>query len=223
VEFVTAREPGRLTLDPRLLAYDWNALNNRERRAFSGRSSRTVNIDNPTKSPMRRDRILTALLPLAWYNDFGGVTAALPSRENYLGRFEKNLALLSFGFDPEATHPFGAYVRFGTPATRCHGPMRAWPAGLWKDAPASRSAPTARCENIKTRRRQARRLRCDLDGGEQPRLRDRELWDNAGTVEAGPWASDERRRRRRCGALAAACVVGSSIAIRSRRRVIGSL
>src|SRR5439155_1308779 len=130
VEFVTARKPGRLVLDPRQRAHDWNALNNREKRSlFGSRALNTTRIDNPTKTPMQRDRIVTSLLPLLWYNDYGGVTGAVRARSNYLGRFNKNLALASYGFD-----------------------------AIWMAV-------------------------SDLG------YVDRRLWDDAGTIEAGPWAS----------------------------------
>src|SRR5258706_2815998 len=64
VEFVTDHKPGRLMLDPRQRAHDWNALNNREKRGlFGARGAGVVRLDNPTREQSRRDRIVTALLP----------------------------------------------------------------------------------------------------------------------------------------------------------------
>src|SRR5947199_9862318 len=49
VEFTSARRPGRLRLDPRTRAHDWNALNNGERRGLWGRRDETVlKLDDPT-------------------------------------------------------------------------------------------------------------------------------------------------------------------------------
>ncbi len=191
VEFITSHKPGRLTLDPRALAHDWNALNNREPRAFSGRGRRSVMFDNPTKNSMRRDRIMTGLLPVGWYNDYGGVTVALRSRENYLGRFEKNLGLLSFGLDPEATHPFGIYGRFGNSV---HNPIPRTDASLAGWYVEGRAGLAIHAD---------RSLREHQSFGPDPHAGfdaiwmavsdvgyvDRALWDNAGTVEFGPWAS----------------------------------
>ncbi len=191
VEFVTAKKPGRLTLDPRLLAYDWNALNNRERRPFMGRDSRAVRLDNPTKNPARRDRILTELLPVGWYNDHGGITAGLRSRENYLGRFEKNLALFSYGFDPEATHPFGVYARFGNPVNHPVPRTDASVAGWFVEGRAGLAVHADRSL------REHQDFGPDKHGGfdaiwmavSDLGYVDRDLWDNAGTIELGPWAS----------------------------------
>jgi hypothetical protein len=36
-------------------------------------------------------------MPTAWYNDATGITLGFRTRENYLGRFEENLALMSYG------------------------------------------------------------------------------------------------------------------------------
>ncbi|HWC72289.1 MAG TPA: M1 family metallopeptidase, partial [Gemmatimonadales bacterium] len=60
VEFVSTRKPGRLMLDPRMQAHDWNALNNREPRGlwpFQSRSRVATRLDNPTRTPIRRDRV----------------------------------------------------------------------------------------------------------------------------------------------------------------------
>src|SRR5882672_10138674 len=118
IEFITARKPKRLILDPRVRAHDWNMLNNREKRGlFGARGAGVVRLDNPTREESRRDRIVTALLPLAWYNDHGGWTGALRSRSNYLGRFDKNLLAYSYAFGPDATHREGVFVRLGNPVS----------------------------------------------------------------------------------------------------------
>jgi hypothetical protein len=191
VEFVSATKPGRLALDPRMLAHDWNALNNREPRLFSGRAMHTVRVDNPTKNPAPRDRVITGLLPLVWYNDYGGVTAALRSRESYLGRFEKNLALLSFGFDPAATHPLGGYVRLGNSV---HNPMPRTDASLAGWYVEGRAGVALHADRSL---REHETFGPDKHAGldaiwmavSDLGYVDRNLWDDAGTVEAGPWAS----------------------------------
>ncbi|PYO91133.1 MAG: hypothetical protein DMD66_00545 [Gemmatimonadetes bacterium] len=118
VEFVSTRKPGRLMLDPRQRAHDWNALNNYEKRGLVGsRGKDVLRLENPTRQVSRRDRTVTALLPLVWYNDYGGVTGALQSRSNYLGRFEKNVAAYSYAFDTNATHREGFYFRLANPVS----------------------------------------------------------------------------------------------------------
>ncbi|MGH7607278.1 MAG: M1 family metallopeptidase, partial [Gemmatimonadales bacterium] len=118
VTFDTDHRPGRLTLDPRARAHDWNALNNREKRPVVGRGARLVFLDDPTTEAMRRNRIATGILPLGWYTDHGGRTGAIRVRENYLGRFAQNLALVSYGLGPDATNRLGVYLRLKNPVDR---------------------------------------------------------------------------------------------------------
>ncbi len=95
VEVATASRPGRIELDPARQTMDWNYLNNREgaRRPFGGvmavgREEHRLGWSATT--PARRDRRVVNWLPLAWFNDVGGVTVGFQSRANYLGRFELN-------------------------------------------------------------------------------------------------------------------------------------
>src|SRR3989440_5080968 len=191
VEFVTDRRPGRLMLDPRGRSHDWNALNNREKRAFKGRSERLIQVDNPTRETARRDRIVTSLLPLAWYNDYGGWTAALRSRENYLGRFEKNLSLISYAFDQTATHRFGGYFRFGNPVNHPM-PRTEASASFW--SVEGRTGVALHADRLL---KQHLAFGADRHAGFDAIWMavtdlgyvDRRLWDDAGTIEAGPWGS----------------------------------
>jgi len=194
VEFVTTRKPRRLVLDPRQRGHDWNALNNREKRPWTiggRRGTETVILDNPTRNPARRDRLLMQLLPLAWYNDYGGVTAAMRARTNYLGRFEQHLGLLSFALDTGAAHRGGVYLRYGNPIGH----------------PVPRAETSVAFWSVEGRGGIAlhadRSLREHLGFGPDRHpgfdaiwmavsdlgYVDRRLWDNAGTIEAGPWAS----------------------------------
>ena len=192
VEFVTARKPKRLVLDPRQRSHDWNALNNNEKRGLFGSRSRSlVRLDNPTRQESRRDRVVSALLPLVWYNDFGGVTGAVRARSNYLGRFEKNVGVYSYAFDPDARHREGFYFRFGNPVSH---PMPRTEASLAGWSLEGRAGIALHAD---------RSLRRSLAFGSDPHIGfdatwmavsdlayvDRRLWDNAGTIEAGPWAS----------------------------------
>ena len=193
VTFVTSRKPKRLVLDPRLRSHDWNALNNHEPRGLwplkSRRGSGTTRFDNPTKNPTRRDGIVTSLLPLVWFNDYGGVTGAVQGRSNYLGRFDKNLSQLSYGFDPDATHRWGIYARFGNPVSHAMPRTDASVAGWYVEGRAGIALHGDRS------------LRQHQDFGPDPHAGfdaiwmavsdlgyvDRRLWDDAGTIEAGPW------------------------------------
>ena len=196
IEFVSAKKPGRLILDPRQHAHDWNALNNREKRGlFGNRSLNTTRIDNPTKHPVRRDGIVSGLLPLVWYNDYGGVTGAVRARSNYLGRFATNLALASYGFDPDATRRYGWYFKSGNPVTH---PMPRTDVSVATWSVEGRTGIALHAD---------RSLRQHLTFGPDTHAGfdaiwmavsdlgyvDRQLWDDAGTIEGGPWVSVTRR------------------------------
>ncbi len=190
VEFVTARKPGRLMLDPRLRAHDWNMLNNRERRRAE------VRLDDPSHETVRRDRRVSALLPLAWSNDYGGLTLALRERSNYLGRFERSLVLTSAGTDADATNRGGFYARFANPV-RQPVPRTASRVAVWQVEGRTGVALSA-----------DRALRRHPGFGADPHAGfdaiwmattdlgylDRRQWDDAGTIEAGPWVSAAIRR-----------------------------
>ena len=190
VEFTTDSTPGRLMLDPRVRTHDWNMLNNAQPRGLlRGRSLRAVRLDNPTRNVAWRDRLATGLMPIAWFNDAGGVTLGVRSRSNYLGRFEQGLILVTRGVDPDATHPGGVYVRWENPVThpmpRTRTTMAAWAvegrAGValsWDRALrrrwVDRADPHAGFDALWMATTDV----SYLDPG---------LWDDAGTVEAGPW------------------------------------
>src|SRR5205809_2803788 len=192
VEFTTARRPGRLRLDPRLRSHDWNALNNTERRGLWGRGDVGIlRLDNPTRETVRRDKLVTAILPVAWFNDYGGLTVGLRTRQNHLGRFEQNLGLGSVATDGEATHRGGFYFRWAHPIAhpvpRTTTSVAAWSvegrtgAALHADRAlrrtfVQRSDPHAGVDVL---------WMATTDLG----YLDRRLWDDAGTFEAGPWVA----------------------------------
>ena len=185
VEFITARKPKRLILDPRVRAHDWNMLNNWERRRTE------VRLDDPTRAAVRRDRKVSALLPVIWSNDFGGVTLALRRRDNYLGRYDRNLTLASLGSNGDATHRAGFSFRFADPVRH----------------PMPRTESSVAAWSVEGRTGVAfgvdRSLRRHVSFGPDPHAGfdaiwmattdlgylDRRLWDDAGTIEAGPWTS----------------------------------
>jgi hypothetical protein len=191
VEFTTSRKPGRLMLDPRGRTHDYDMLNNREQRGLGGHGLTELRIDDPTRETARRDRLVSAWLPVAWSNDYGGATLGLRNRSNYLGRYDRGLLFGTIGTRGDATHRFGVYGRWSNPirhvTPRTATSLAAWDvegrvgAGLSID----------------------RALRRHLGFGADPHAGfdvlwmatsdfgylDRRLWDDAGTVEAGPWVS----------------------------------
>src|SRR3989442_8979493 len=92
-------------------------LNNRERRGVVGRGAWEFRIDDPTRETARRDRLVRAWMPVAWYNDPGGGTLGLRERSNYLGAYDRGLL-----FGTVATRP-GATARVGG-VGRVPGPPR---------------------------------------------------------------------------------------------------
>jgi hypothetical protein len=92
----THSKPWRVILDPFSIAHDWNMLNNQY--TFSwlpdwlrGREEpRHLYLDTYFSPQASRDKLMVGIMPTLWYNDAGGATIGLHSRENYLGRFEAN-------------------------------------------------------------------------------------------------------------------------------------
>jgi peptidase M1-like protein len=196
VEFVTSKKPGRLVLDPRIRAHDWNALNNHEPHGlFKARGKTFTRFDNPTRNVTRRDGVVAALMPVAWYNDFGGWTAALRYRSNYLGRFEQDLALVSYATDAEATKNIGVYARFGNsvnmPIPRTETNAAFW----WVEGRSGAAFTVDRALNDRQETSTDKHAGLDAIWMAVNELAyvDRDLWDNAGTIEVEPWTSVVKR------------------------------
>ena len=95
VEVRTANKPGRVELDPARQTMDWNYLNNTEGEdpsngRFGGPATVEQHIGWWGDTPVSRDHLVVHWLPLAWFNDAGGLTLGFQLRSNYLGRFELN-------------------------------------------------------------------------------------------------------------------------------------
>src|SRR2546429_1708001 len=196
VEFASAREPGRLMLDPRGRAHDYDMLNNREERPGVGRGAWDVRIDDPTRETARRDRLVRAWMPAAWYNDAGGVTLGLRERSNYLGAYDRGLLFGTVATRPAATARFGGYVRFADPIDHLT-PRTQTSVAVW--AIEGRAGAALSID---------RSLRRHLASRADPHVGfdalwmattnltylDRRLWDDAGTLEAGPWVATTIQR-----------------------------
>ncbi|HXF95924.1 MAG TPA: M1 family metallopeptidase [Gemmatimonadales bacterium] len=192
VEFRSDGRPGRLMLDPRVRGHDWNMLNNYERRGWWGRggAGRTEwRVDHPARETARRDRLVRAVMPVGWSNDHGGLTLGLRARANYLGAYQRELGLATYGLRDGATRPAGISVRVADPV-RTLRPRTRTAAAAWHVEGRTGVSLHA-----------ARSLRRTLASAWDPRAGfdaawmatsdlgylDRRLWDDAGTVEAGPW------------------------------------
>jgi hypothetical protein len=95
----TRSKPRQVLLDPRLRTRDWNTLNNSWRRGwlFSTREPKREHyLDTWFGDRRSRDHRTQGWMPVAWFNDAGGITLGLRTREDYFGRFEQNLAILSY-------------------------------------------------------------------------------------------------------------------------------
>ncbi|HYK81732.1 MAG TPA: M1 family metallopeptidase [Gemmatimonadales bacterium] len=196
VEFTSRRRPGRLMLDPRARAHDYDMLNNREPRLGIGRAAWDLRLDNPTRETVRRDRLVSAWLPVAWANDFGGATLALRNRTNYLGDYDRGLFLGSVATRTAATSRIGVYGRWSNPIGH---PMPRTETSLAGWSVEGRAGVALSVD---------RGLRQHLDFGGDPHVGfdalwmattnlgyvDRRLWDDAGTVEAGPWVATTLQR-----------------------------
>ena len=113
VEVRTATRPGRVELDPARQTMDWNYLNNTEGEDPSnGRYGGPATVEQylgwSGDTPVSRDHLVENWLPLAWFNDAGGLTVGLQLRSNYLGRFELN--------QQQVTWPTGALAGSDTMA-----------------------------------------------------------------------------------------------------------
>ncbi len=190
VAFTTDSAPGRLMLDPRGRAHDWNMLNNAQPRGlFRSRRLSAMRFDNPTHEVVRRDRLAVGLLPVVWFNDAGGVTVGLRSRSNYLGRFERGLGLITRGLDPDATQPGGVYMRWENPvahlAPRTTSVMAAW--AVEGRAGALLSWDRALRQRWVDRADPHAGFDAQWMATTDVSYLDPRLWEDAGTVEAGPW------------------------------------
>ncbi|HXW96594.1 MAG TPA: M1 family metallopeptidase [Gemmatimonadales bacterium] len=94
----TRSRPKQVLLDPRLRTRDWNMLNNTWRRTWlfpSREPRREIYLDTWFSERSARDHRTEGVMPVAWYNDAGGITLGLRSRENYFGRFDENQTIVS--------------------------------------------------------------------------------------------------------------------------------
>ncbi|MGH7497426.1 MAG: M1 family aminopeptidase, partial [Gemmatimonadales bacterium] len=101
VEIETKTRPREVLVDPRVRAHDWNMLNNRKRLGFSPSQliapvpGSEIYFHPYFSTRSRRDHLTVGFQPTVWYNDAGGVTIGVRSRDDYFGRFEENATWIS--------------------------------------------------------------------------------------------------------------------------------
>jgi hypothetical protein len=138
-------------------------------------------------------------LPVGWYNDFGGWTVGLRWRSNYLGRFAQSLGIESFALDRPSEDRFGGYFRFGNPVNRPI-PRTETSATLWyvegRTGIALR-ADKSLAQHLGFGPDQHAGFDAIWMAVSDVDYLDLRLWDNAGTIEAGPWVSIASRDPRR--------------------------
>jgi hypothetical protein len=204
----TDSKPRKVLLDPLVWSHDWNMLNNQHTFGFS--PIRTVFGDEPTQqyldtwfSPRSsRDARTVGWMPTAWWNDPGGVTAGVHVRENYLGRFDRLSAEISYGTGAGAVdslrhHDVGVELSLENPT--------------WWQLPQTTERVTA----FRVEGRIGLGLRVERDHQSHPgsgavhtlgaslswlatydsRYLRTALWDNGGTLEGAVWAGVHRSGR----------------------------
>jgi len=120
----TAFEPKRVVLDPALVTMDWNALNNAWPTPPLSGSVYARGFDNPFGAlPVYRDRAALRFVPLAWYNEAGGVVGGLQARSSYMGGIRNVLVRVGLpgiqaagvGGGSDAFDPGSVYFRVDNP------------------------------------------------------------------------------------------------------------
>jgi hypothetical protein len=202
VTFETRRRPGRLRLDPHVRSRDWNMLNNWEPTGLLFRNRRprdVVRLDLVTKDTSRRDATVTRWLPVVWYNDFGGVMIGAHSRSSYLGRVRRGLNLggvRTRGFrspgDGRYAQNYAFYSRNSFAFMRSEGTL------AWWHAEGRGGASLSIDRSLRRRRMQSTDPRVGFDltwmAVTNTGYLDARLWENGGTVEAGPWIGTTIRK-----------------------------
>jgi hypothetical protein len=124
IKVPTRSRPVQVMVDPEVRTHDWNMLNNRKALRFSltrllvPLPGTEVYFHRYFSTRSRRDRLTSGFQPTLWYNDAGGVTFGYRQRNDYLGRFDQDVAWMTlstgWGTDDGATD-WNYYVRLKNP------------------------------------------------------------------------------------------------------------
>lgn len=84
----TTSRPRRVAVDPEMISHDWNMLNNqRGFGLFPAFRPTERYLGGWFSQRVARDHLTQGVSPTAWFNDAGGWTFGLRTRDDYLGRF----------------------------------------------------------------------------------------------------------------------------------------
>lgn len=200
VEVRTRERPGLVELDPARQTMDWDYLNNREGPRLplvGGRSGGRAEhrLGWSGSQPARRDRLVINWLPLAWYNTEGGLTLGVQARENYLGRFEKNVEQFAWGTGLEGSGSVrpGVYLAVRDPVWLRHA-RRSLALEYWDlegRAGGRVSATWDRSPHFSYGRRSSLALDFTVMAVERPQYLLADRWDDVNTVELSGRMSHE--------------------------------
>jgi hypothetical protein len=197
ISFRTPRRPGRLMLDPSVRSHDWDFTNNWER-GFFDLGARRWRFDTFVQEPSERDRPVVSIAPTFWWNDASDATVGVRLRSNYLNRYNRWTVWLTrgvwdafSGLDGIEAATLGEsvdfYVKYEDPVW-LRSPGGSQSLEVW----AQEGTTGARVKLGSEHRRSfaspdAHRgvWQAQWIATREMNFLDTDLWQNAGTVEAG--------------------------------------
>jgi hypothetical protein len=144
-----------------------------------------------------RARPPRALTPVLWSNDYGGLTVGLRARPSRSRDAERGLFVASAAMGADATSSISLYARWNNPPLVRFGPRVATSVAVWSVEGRSGAAVT-----LDGSSRRPGGVGADRHLGFTARWMattslgylDRGLWDDAGSIEIGPWFRTAVRR-----------------------------
>ncbi len=236
VEVRTQARTGRVELDPARQTMDWNYLNNLEGPSLPFRRTLATGREEhrfgwSATAPALRDRRVVNWMPLAWFNDVGGVTLGFQSRANYMGRFELRGAQLTWptglgndstGGKPARLRP-DWYVSLRNPVRGRMPRLETESASWWLEGRvggrlAAEMEHKPHYDSPVTFRHGAS---LTVMAVTDARYLDRRRWDDVNTAELTAWAS--RTREREPGASSSRVEVTAGQAFLPKLKVLNTV